>query len=77
MDLGVRERDELAVVAGRGADGSPATVRILPDASPVANPAFDVTPARLVPALLTERGICEASSVGLARLFPETSAARR
>ncbi len=38
---------------------------------PVANPAFDITPARLVTALLTERGVTEASADGLARLFPE------
>jgi methylthioribose-1-phosphate isomerase len=71
-----RAAEEVAVVAGRGEDGRPATVRILPERSPVANPAFDVTPARLVTGLLTERGICEASPAGLARLFPETSAAQ-
>ncbi len=38
---------------------------------PVANPAFDITPARLVTALLTERGVTEASAAGLRRLFPE------
>ena len=40
-------------------------MRIVPQGSAVANPAFDVTPARLVSALITERGICEASSAGL------------
>ena len=39
--------------------------------SPVANPAFDVTPARLVTALITERGVCPASREGLLGLFPE------
>ncbi|HEX7024149.1 MAG TPA: S-methyl-5-thioribose-1-phosphate isomerase [Gemmatimonadales bacterium] len=38
---------------------------------PARNPAFDVTPARLVTALITERGICPASEDGLLRLFPE------
>ena len=46
-------------------DGSRASVRIVPEGSAVANPAFDITPARLVTALITERGICEASAAGL------------
>ncbi|MEC8174289.1 MAG: S-methyl-5-thioribose-1-phosphate isomerase, partial [Pseudomonadota bacterium] len=41
------------------------------DGSPAANPAFDVTPARLVTGLVTERGIAEASGEGLLELFPE------
>ncbi len=45
--------------------------RLVPDEVPVANPAFDVTPARLVSQLLTERGACDASREGLSRLFPE------
>ncbi len=39
--------------------------------SAVANPAFDVTPARLVSGLVTERGVCEASLEGLLSLYPE------
>ena len=46
-------------------DGSRASVRIVPEGSAVANPAFDITPARLVTALITEHGICEASAAGL------------
>jgi len=46
-------------------------VSILPDGSPAANPAFDVTPARLVTKLVTERGVCEASAEGLRALAPE------
>jgi len=43
-----------------------------PDAGvPVLNPAFDVTPARLVTGLITERGVCGASEEGLLALFPE------
>ena len=42
---------------------------------PAANPAFDVTPARLVTGLITERGVCDASEAGLAGLFPERAAA--
>jgi methylthioribose-1-phosphate isomerase len=46
-------------------------VDIAPEGSTMANYAFDVTPAHLVTGLVTERGICEASSQGLRRLFPE------
>lgn len=48
-------------------------VRLLPDTSPAANPAFDVTPARLVTGLITERGVCDASESGIANLFPDLS----
>jgi methylthioribose-1-phosphate isomerase len=41
------------------------------ESTPVGNFAFDVTPARLVTGLITERGICEASEAGLGELFPE------
>ena len=41
------------------------------DMTPGGNPAYDVTPAHLVTALITERGICAASAEGLAGLFPE------
>ncbi len=56
---------------GRTADGRLETVRITPEASPVANYAFDVTPARLVTGLITERGVCPASAEGLRALYPE------
>ena len=51
-----RSADEVATITGRTADGSVATVRIVPDGSAVANYGFDVTPARLVTGLVTERG---------------------
>jgi methylthioribose-1-phosphate isomerase len=60
---------ELGYVTGRAADGKPVEVAILPQGSPVANYGFDVTPARLVTALVTERGVCEASRQGLADLY--------
>ncbi len=47
------------------------SVRLTPADSQAANPAFDVTPARLVSGLITERGVCDASEVGLLSLFPE------
>jgi methylthioribose-1-phosphate isomerase len=52
-----RGADEVATMSGRTADGRIETVRIIPDRSPVANYGFDVTPARLVTGLITERGI--------------------
>jgi methylthioribose-1-phosphate isomerase len=64
---------ELTHMTGRTATGSLETVRVVPEASPVANYAFDVTPARLLTGLITERGICAASSAGLRTLFPERS----
>jgi methylthioribose-1-phosphate isomerase len=57
------------------ADGRIETVRIVADGSPVANYRFDVTPARLVSALITERGIIPADGAALAAEFPERSAA--
>lgn len=68
-----RNSDEVSYVQGRLADGSITTVRISPDGSPAANPAFDVTPARLITGLITERGIATPSEEGLKALFPERS----
>ncbi len=72
-EIPIEQRDaaEVTTITGRGADGAVAAVVITPDASPVANPAFDVTPARLVTALITERGLARPDRDGLARLFPE------
>jgi len=47
--------------------------RIIPEKSPVANYGFDVTPARLVTGLITERGVCKATKEGILSLFPEKS----
>jgi methylthioribose-1-phosphate isomerase len=66
-----RAASEVTTVTGRALDGSIATVRVAPTASPAANPAFDVTPARLVTGLITERGRCAATPDGLAALFPD------
>ena len=66
-----RSPDEVSLVAGRAEDGSLRSVRISREATPAANPAFDVTPARLVTGLITERGVAKASAEGLAELFPE------
>ena len=66
-----RSSDEVTWVTGRTAAGELATVRVLPEGSPAVNYAFDVTPARLVTGIITERGVAEASREGLAALFPE------
>jgi methylthioribose-1-phosphate isomerase len=72
-DIPIEERsaDEVHFVQGLGDDGKIARVRISPKGSPAANPAFDVTPARLVTGLITERGVAKASPEGLKALFPE------
>ncbi|MFO1071212.1 MAG: S-methyl-5-thioribose-1-phosphate isomerase [Geminicoccaceae bacterium] len=69
----IEERHEAEVtrIRGRAANGELVTVQITPDASPAGNWGFDVTPARLVTALITERGVCPASEAGLAALYPE------
>jgi len=71
----IEERDPLEVIEVRGrlADGGVGAVRITPAGVMARNFAFDVTPARLVTGLVTERGICEASEAGLLSLYPERS----
>ena len=76
-DIPIEMRDpaEVARMSGRTDAGEIATVNILPEGSPAANYAFDVTPARLVTGIFTERGVCEASEAGLLSLYPEQKAA--
>jgi methylthioribose-1-phosphate isomerase len=62
---------EVTHLTGRSAAGELSTIRIAPEGTPAANPAFDVTPARLITGLITERGIAPATAEGLRRLFPE------
>jgi methylthioribose-1-phosphate isomerase len=66
-----RSGDEVATMTGRTAEGRIETVRIVPDGSPVADCAFDVTPARLVTGLITERDVLKANREALAQAFPE------
>ncbi len=72
-EIPIEERSarEVTHITGRLSDGSVATVALTPDGSPAANPAFDVTPARLVTGLITERGVCPATAAGLRALFPD------
>ena len=66
-----RDDREVTHIEGWTEEGRRVAVRLTPAGSPTANYAFDVTPARLVTALITERGICSASRDGLLELFPE------
>jgi methylthioribose-1-phosphate isomerase len=69
-----RSPAELTHVTGRAASGDLTTVRVVPESSPALNIAFDVTPARLVTGLITERGVCPASLLGLRSLYAERAA---
>jgi methylthioribose-1-phosphate isomerase len=59
-----RSAREVTHFAGRSADGAVVEVQLVPDGSAAANPAFDVTPARLVTGLITERGVVAPAAVG-------------
>ncbi|OAB54914.1 S-methyl-5-thioribose-1-phosphate isomerase [Phormidium willei BDU 130791] len=75
-DIPIEERDprEMTHVTGRSETGELVSVEITSPGSPAGNYAFDVTPARLVSGLITERGVCAASAEGLAGLYPEKAA---
>jgi methylthioribose-1-phosphate isomerase len=70
-DVPIEERDprELREVSGFDSEGRRAMVQVLANDTPVANPAFDVTPARLVTGIITERGVTPPAELGA--LFPE------
>jgi methylthioribose-1-phosphate isomerase len=70
-----RAAAEVTTIEGVDEEGAPRTVRIAPEGVAAANPAFDVTPARLVTSIVTERGLAPATRAGLASLFPERSGA--
>ncbi len=73
MKIEIEERSgaEVLKMTGRLENGEVVTVEIAAPGSPAGNPAFDVTPARLVTGFITERGVCAASAEGLAKLYPE------
>ena len=74
-DIPIEERDSAEVTDIHGVvNNELASVRTTAPETPIRNPAFDVTPARLVTGLITERGICAASEEGLSGLFPEQTA---
>ena len=70
-----RGAEEQSTMTGRTADGRIATVQIVPDGSGVANYAFDVTPARLITGLITERGVIPATREAIATAFPQRATA--
>jgi len=76
-DIPIEERDarEVTHITGRGDDGKLTSVQLVPDGSSALNIGFDVTPARYVTGLITERGVCSASRDGLLKLFPERARA--
>ncbi len=72
-EIPIEERNprETTHVQGTKEDGTIGVVQVTPKGTPGGNPAFDVTPNRLVTGLITERGICAATPEGLAGLFPD------
>ncbi len=71
-EMPIEQRDAAEVHTIRGGhEGTIKAVRLTPQDSPAANYAFDVTPARLVTGLITERGICRANEDSILNLFPE------
>jgi methylthioribose-1-phosphate isomerase len=72
-EIPIEERgaEEVTQITGLGTDGAVTRVRVANPGSAASNPAFDVTPARLVTGLITERGRCAASEAGLLGLYPE------
>ncbi len=72
-----RNPDEVRYIQGLARDGRPTDVLLTPQGSPAKNWAFDVTPARLVTGLVTERGVCKASEDALRGMFPEKASPSR
>ncbi len=72
-DIPIEQRSarEVTHIQGRAANGDIVEVQLTPDGSPARNDAFDVTPARLVTGIVTERGVCAASAQGLRSLYPD------
>ena len=71
IPIEARSAQEVTQIQGRDSARTITSVQLTPDGSPGFNPAFDVTPARLVTALITERGVAEASEAGLKGLYAD------
>jgi len=71
IEIEERSPDEVKYVWGNNDKGEFERVLICPETSPALNIGFDVTPARLISGMITDRGICDASEQGLLKLFPE------
>lgn len=72
-----RDGDELRCIDGQDPSKQLTEIRQYPRTEPVYNPAFDITPARLITALITEKGCCPASQEGLAALYPQQMASEQ
>ena len=74
-EIPIEERDasEVRFISGKNKDGKIETVQICPDATPARNWGFDVTPAKFISGLISERGVCDASEIGILSLYPEAS----
>jgi S-methyl-5-thioribose-1-phosphate isomerase len=72
-EIPIEERDasEIRLIAGKTAEGKIETVQLCPDATTARNWGFDVTPARYISGLITERGICRADENDILTLYPE------
>ena len=66
-----RSAEEVATIFGKNEEGKMQRVLLIPESSPVANYAFDVTPAHLISGLITDRGICKSNEASIMELFPE------
>ena len=75
MEIPIEQRSgkEITTIAGKDEKGEITTVTLTASGTVAANYGFDVTPARLIEGLITERGICNASENGFLELFPETA----
>jgi methylthioribose-1-phosphate isomerase len=74
IPIEARDASEVLSISGRDVDGAQHTIAIAPASAGAVNFAFDVTPARLVTGLLTERGLARASAASLSAMFPERAA---
>ena len=68
-----RSESEVSLIQGKDNTGVISKLKVTPEGTIGSNPAFDVTPAKLITGLITEKGICEASSNGLQKLFPKNN----
>jgi methylthioribose-1-phosphate isomerase len=77
QDIPIEQRTSIEVthMTGQLEDGQVRTLRIAPEGSAAENHAFDVTPAKLVTGLITERGVAEVNKASLAAMYPEKAEA--
>ena len=74
IPIEIRDPREVTHITGKTEAGDTQEIQLTPNGADALNVAFDVTPAKYVTGLITERGVCEASTEGLLRLYPEQAA---